>query len=456
MKAALLRWLLLSSLVICPAMGCSEEEEEFKEAQPCNPALPKQCKDDRVCEQVTGGEPTCFAPISVSGKVFDTVTGAPIKGAQVVARDANGAVVSGIATSNETGVYRLAVPVERSSDGAAAGQPTYSLRADASGYQSFPTPPRVALPVTIAPTGEPPVVQTPTTDIGLIPLEDTAGLGTISGKVVADAPGGTLVVAGGSTAIADRTGAFTVFNVPAGPVEVRGYLRSVNLEPKSVELAAGQRVEGVQLASLGETTAVVSGSIQFVNPGSGVTSVILVVKETFLEAVARGEAPPGLKAENVVGPFSIAGVPDGNYVVLAAFENDDFVRDESGIGGTEIVSVTVAGANVAIPTSFKVTGALAVFAPGDNEEVNGTPSFQWQDDSSEKRYSIVVFDALGSQIWEKQDVPSVNSGTVTQVYEGPALESGMIYQFRARSWSANPGGTVLSSTEDLKGVFTYK
>jgi hypothetical protein len=455
MERSFMRWLLLSSLVICPAAGCSEEEEEFKEAAPCNPALPKQCKDGRVCEQVAGGEPTCFDAISVRGKVFDTITKEPIRGAQVMARDVNDAAVSGIAISDENGLYTLPVPVQRQADGTAVTNPTYFLRADAANYETFPLPPRVALPIAIAPTGEAPIVQTSATDIGLIPLEDTAGLGTISGKVIADHPGGTLVVAGGSTSIADRNGGFTVFNVPAGTVDVRGYLQNVNLESKSVELAAGQKVGGIELKASGEATATVSGSIQFVNPGSGVTSVILVVKDTFLEAAARGEAPPGLKADNVTGPFSIPGVPDGTYVVLAAFENDDFVRDESGIGGTDIVDVTVAGASVAIPTSFKVTGALAVIAPND-EEVSGTPSFQWQDDSSEKRYSIVVFDALGTLVWEKQDVPSATSSPVTQVYEGPALEPGMIYQFKAKSWSASPGGSVLSSTEDLKGVFTYR
>jgi hypothetical protein len=61
-----------------------------------------------------------------------------------------------------------------------------------------------------------------------------------------------------------------------------------------------------------------------------------------------------------------------------------------------------------------------------------------------------VFDARGNLTWEKLDVPGVSgSAQVTQAYEGPALEPGMIYQFRAVSWADTP----ISSTEDLKGVF---
>jgi hypothetical protein len=153
--------------------------------------------------------------------------------------------------------------------------------------------------------------------------------------VVADNPGGTLVVAGGSTAIADVRGGFTVFNVPAGSQTVTGYLTGVNLESKTVDVAATKTTEGVELTKVGDAIASVSGSVTFVNPGSGVTSVILAVKDTFDPDSAKGESPPGLKAEGVTGPFTIANVPNGTYIVLAAFDNDGLVRDpDTSIGGT--------------------------------------------------------------------------------------------------------------------------
>jgi hypothetical protein len=226
-----------------------------------------------------------------------------------------------------------------------------------------------------------------------------------------------------------------------------------------VDVAAGQKVEGVELHALGEATAVVSGKIEIVDPGDGShTSVILAVEETFIENAARGEAPPGLRVANVSGDFQIPGVPDGNYVVLAAFENDFLVRDpDTGIAGTDIVHITVSGGNLAIEQSFKITGALAVKSPDNEEVVSGTPTLVWEDDSSEQRYSVVVFDALGNLIWEKTDVPPVSGNQdVTQTYEGPALTPGMVYQFKATSWSDSPGGTPRSTTEDLKGVFIYE
>lgn len=42
---------------------------------------------------------------------------------------------------------------------------------------------------------------------------------------------------------------------------------------------------------------------------------------------------------------------------------------------------------------------------------------------------------------------------MTLEYGGPALEAGMIYQFRATSIK---DGTPISQTEDLKGVFEYR
>jgi hypothetical protein len=88
--------------------------------------------------------------------------------------------------------------------------------------------------------------------------------------------------------------------------------------------------------------------------------------------------------------------------------------------------------------------------------LTANPTFEWADDSSEKRYELRVFDARGNLTWEKLDIPGVSgSATVTQPYEGPALEAGMIYQFKAVSWSEVTAGTPISATEDLKGVFSF-
>lgn len=449
---------VLCGLVLPLAVACGGDDKADDD-EPCSLEAQTGCEQGLVCEEVVGGEPGCFAPITVKGKVFDTGSSAGVEGARVVARDANDAPISSVAVTDSSGDYSLNVPTRRNQEGEPQ-EATYTLRADAAGYLTYPLPPRVAIPILVSNATEG-VVQSAATDIGLVPLEDTAGLGAISGEVLLDGARGTLVVANsggvGVTGIADRDGQYTVFNVPAGAVEVVGYKQGFNLKPASASVTAGETASGVDLESLGETAATVSGKIEIVNPGMGTdTSVILAVKSTFLEDAARGEVPPGLRVSEVSGAFEVPGVPDGTYVVLAAFENDFLVRDpDYTIGGTSIVEVTVSGGSVALSESFKVTGALDVVSPDGEETVTGTPTFVWNDDSSEKSYGVSVFDAFGALIWEKNDLPSVSgSRDVSVEYGGPALTPGQIYQFRATSFAGD--GAPISRTEDLRGVFIYE
>src|SRR5205085_3995164 len=130
------------------------------------------------------------------------------------------------------------------------------------------------------------------------------------------------------------------------------------------------------------------------------------------------------------------------------------VRDpDHCISGTADVHVTVAaGATVAAPSTFKVTGALAVMSPGAvaAEPVTGTPTFKWQDDSGEDQYLIEVFDAFGQRTWNTT-IAGVSGSTPQVAYAGPALVPGMYYQFRVTS-SKQQGGSgqrcELSRTED--------
>jgi hypothetical protein len=464
---------IFASCALLAACGGDDAETTSpttKSPPACDVMAQTGCAEGLACEAVQGKDSACFAPLTLKGRVFDSVSANHdgIAGARVVARDANDAAVSTVAISAADGTYSLAVPAPRDAEGVPLQQ-QYTLRADASGYDTFPRAPRIAIPIELSTaTGDPPAIQSAATDIGLIPLPDVATLGSVSGKIVGDVsdvngdplrPGGALIVAGSATAIADREGSFVVFNVPAGEVEVQGYAQGLEIAPESVSVVADKETPNVELELTGEATATISGAVQIVNPGAGTaTSVILVLENTFNANAARGEAPRGLRAGNVTGAWSIAGVPNGRYVVLAAFENDDLVRDpDTSIGGTQLVHITVAGgANQDLADSFKVTGALAVKSPGAStiDEVSGTPEFEWEDDSSEDKYQLQVFDALGNLTWEDLSVPGVSGAqTVKRSYGGPALVPGMIYQFRATSLKK---GVPLSSTEDLKGVFLYK
>ncbi len=190
---------------------------------------------------------------------------------------------------------------------------------------------------------------------------------------------------------------------------------------------------------------------------------MLIPSALFSEVFEFGPVPYGLRAPepgvapNVASAWAIEGVPEGTYKIIASLENDDLVRDpDTSIAGTEILEITVgAGETVELQDSFKVTEALAVVGPGRDgpEEVTGTPTFEFDDDSSEDSYEVVVHDALGNEIWRDDMVPSVSgSPTVTVDYGGPALTPGMYYRFRATSYK---DGSPLSRTEDLRGVFVY-
>jgi hypothetical protein len=450
---------LLAALMCVYACGGDDDAA-------CDPVAGRGCSDGKVCERTTGGgEPLCAPPVVLRGKVFALAGGAGIAGARVVAVDANGAPASTVAVTASGGTYELAIPSERNPDGSLVGG-TVTLRADASSYQGFPAGIRQSLPISLgsaSATGGKLVVMSALTDVGLIALPG-AGTGSIAGKIeVPPSRAGVLVVAEGaggvaSTAIADTGGDYRIVNVAPGSFTVKAYARGVSFTTAQAQVVAGQAASA-HLTLADQATASVTGKIEITNPGSGShTSVILVVESTFSEALGRGESPPGLRAGSVSGDFTIEGVPAGRYVVLAAFENDDLVRDpDTGIGGTAIVrQEVVAGQDVTISESFKVTGALDVIGPGRDgpESVTGTPMLSWVDDSSEEEYRLVVFDALGSPIWDKT-VPRETGRNPVIPYEGPALQSGMFYQFRALSMRTKGGAGLrpISATEDLRGVF---
>jgi hypothetical protein len=446
----------------------------------CDPTIAsdQQCAPGLVCAEVTGGtDPyACFEAVLVEGRVFDATSGTGIEGARVIALDDLAVAVTDVAVSAADGTYTLDLPVARDAMGVPLDA-TFTLRASAADYQTFPGGIRTALPIDSTDAVEMDagwILATPPTDIALVPLEPGAqGNPSVSGTVDSSVQSaGVLVVAepaaggGGFSDVTDAAGAFTIFNVPDGDYEVRGYAAGVQLTPAPVTVA-GADVTGVTLTDSAAALSSISGSLQIVDPGMGTaTSVVLVVASTFDDTFVRGDVPPGLRAPvsgppTITGAWTIDGVPDGSYVVLAAFENDDLVRDpDPNIAGTQIVTVTApdpAGTTITLTTSFKVTGALTLLGPGVDaaEAVTDPPTFSWVDDASEDFYDVVVYDSYGNLVWEEPMSPSVTGGDVSVVYGGPALMPGLYYQFRATSWRAPGGGMSgpISTTEDLRGVF---
>ena len=458
------RMVSVAAFALLVGAGCSSSSSDA-----CDPIAQTGCDENLVCEEVVDGGTACFAPVVLRGNVFDQADDSGIGGATVVALDANRAPASTVAVTDPSGDYEIQVARQRDTDGNPQGGDV-TLRADAAGYQTFPGGIRQALPIDVSSPEEEDgvlVVETPTTNVGLIALPSGAGTNQIFGNVeVPSDSTGVLVVAEttsgtpeGFTAIADRDGVYRIFNLPDGEVSVLGYAQGVNYGAETASVSGGEEKQ-VDLAISSEAPGTVTGSVQIVNPGAGKgTSYILVVESTFDEALARGETPPGLRAPEGTdliesGTWMIEGVPAGSYKVLGAFENDQLVRDpDFGQGNTEIVRVdVVAGQSVEAP-SFKITGSLDVISPGAEgaEEVDGNPVFSWVDDSGEDRYHIQVFDTFGELIWEDPNIPSSSGSDPEVPYAGPPLDSGMYYQFRVTSIDIN--NRPLSRTEDLKGVF---
>jgi len=455
----------LAAFVLVSLNACGGEDDTKETKPACDYDMQTGCEAGQVCEHVEGGSQAtgCFAPVLVEGRIVRS--DAPdegIEGARVVGRDENGAPVSrSIAISKADGRYALQVPTTRNADGKPS-VPELLLRADAQGFATFPSGLRVAIPVDVSsPRAKDDGVhiENDTTTIALDALADADELGSISGKVLAEGAAGTLVVAGSASAIADSDGSYVVFNVASGEVEVRGYAVGLSLESAAATVSAGKEASGVDLAASKDALGSVQGDVSFVNASESTTSVVLVVQSTFNTALKRGEVPRGLRAFPVTGKYSFENVPAGDYVVLAAFENDELVRDpDEAIGGTAIQEISVQGAALDVP-GFKITGALDVVSPGAKapEVVASDVLFKWADDSSEDGYELTVLDTFGVEVWKDTEVPRVTgSTTVTHAYAGPALDPGY-YQFRVVSWREAKKGaaarTYISATEDLKGVF---
>lgn len=446
---------------------------------PCDADTP--CADGYVCEAQAGGDPHCALPVLVEGRVFDLSNDSGIQDAEIVALNVNGEAISDTVVSGTDGAYSLPVPTTRDADGNPVAGQAAKLRVSAAGYVTFATPPRQALPVGLDGGTEEKdafVVNNAITDVGLDPLGvDATTLGTISGTttagalvVVVDANGTTL------TAIADASGNFTVFNVAPGDAAVDAYIQGQNTEAKTVTVAADDVVDTGELVSTTDGLGTVSGQINFVAGGAAPTNVILVVESTYFEdsdkVMVGGETPPGLRADVTANSWTITDVPPGDYAVLAAYENDDNVRDpDQNQAGTDIWHITVTPGGTISAIDFKVTdavplGALGTAGPSGFDTFNALPiQIGWSTYSgANEGYVVRIYDTNGTQVHQ---VHLTGMQTMTYSWDGSydgggSIVEGGVYQVRiiavagvTVSATYPDGLKYLSTSEDLKGVFLY-
>jgi len=469
----LLSGLILGSLSLLSLVGCASDDT-LSPGDQCDPRY-YLCPEGFVCAELVNGGNKCSGELVLSGTITNASDGSGVKGAQVIALNEEGIAVANVAHTDKSGNYELIATAKRNADGSPAG--TYTLWAAAQHYQAFPGGGRAALPLDLADASSvdgPYRLDSALTHVGLISLgagERSSMSGSIleHGEASPGDDGGVLVVASGAngafSGVSDKAGIFTIFNLPAGEYEFRAY--SVDMQNEGVNVAVPpDPVSGLSLDQqstnvIGSLTTV-TGSVELVNaPAGALTSVILVVADTFDPLSARGEAPRGLRSPrtgspDVNGNFSISGVPAGRYVVLPAYENDDLVRDPAK---TDFVTVDVkAGTKqIDIAESFKVTAALPTSSPGAEapEAVTAKPKLVWGNDSSADYYDLRVFDAFGAEVWNALMLPGASGSATAQVqYDGP-LEPGMYYQFRVTAWRAPSGEdpVPIAATEDQRGVF---
>ncbi len=441
----------------------------------CDPMIPDACDDGYTCEPISDQEnrTACVAKVYLKGKVFDLTTGAAVAQALVMAQHTTDGSGTDVSTTGNDGSWKLELRVIRNSHGDPATGAIYILYASAKNYLPYPSAFRPAIPVTLTQfvleTADDPhsawLFSSPLTEIGLVPLKESEkNRPTISGTV-AEAGSGALVVAECATpacpyGYTDRRGNFTIFNVAAGTYTVTAYRKGLYRERKQISVSSND-LKDITLAPVQFGGGTVTGSVNIVNaPGGSQTSVVLIPEATFHETLVVGIIAPGLRAPeppiapNITGSFSITGIPEGRYVVLAAYENDGLVRDpDPTIAGTQIVHFEIsASAPHKELESFKVTEALAIVKPGATgpEAVTGSPTFEWADDSSEDAYVITLYNTYGDLVWEKEIGGVSGSATVTASYDGPALQNGMYYQWKVVSLKK---GAPIATTEDLLGIF---
>lgn len=490
---------LLVLVVLC-CLACAEKKEDTGKCDPtklecdntgvclfdrvkgdyyctdaCDPLATDPCEGDYTCEQITdqGNRTACVTKVYLKGKVFDLATDAAISDALVMAQNTKDGVATDVVRTATDGSWSLEIRVTRNSHGDPATGDIYTLYASAHVHISYPSLMRPALPVTLT-QFDPETADLPSsawefssklTDIGLLPVKDEEkGRAAIAGSL-SEKIGGALIVAECATPpcpynYTDNRGVFVIFNLAPGNYELAAYKKGLYVEKKAVEVGAAD-MKDIKLTLKDFAGGTVTGSVNIVNaPGGSKTSVVLIPESTFHETLVTGVVAPGLRAPepptatNITGGFSITGIPEGKYVVLAAYENDGLVRDpDPNIAGTQIVhfEITTAATTKTLD-SFKITEALAIVSPGADapEAVTGTPTFIWADDSSEDAYNLKVYNIYGDLIWEK-DIAGVSGGEHVEIpYEGPALDPGMYYQWKAVS--SKKGGPI-STTEDLRGVF---
>ncbi|AKT43735.1 carboxypeptidase-like regulatory domain-containing protein [Chondromyces crocatus] len=370
------------------------------------PVCEEACPADEVCERLESGGTACFPPLHLLVKVrrYDQISaaGASIPRARVVivdevtGRALTRAVEEPIVLGDEKDIYRVAVPATRRSDGAPVSQRVYPA-VQAAGCTNYPT------------WVSPPVIG----DLGKLPDE-----GLLSIKLACEGPNsgvslagsmkqgsvpGALVVANPLSAdpstvraramsVVDADGAFVLYNLPPGAMELTAHAAGVTFESVPLNVPNSGNLPSQDLKVLNSTTFKVSGIVAALGGTTIVAPTLALVPQSAANLQAgTGHVPPGMRTSIPSSDtFTFSDVPRGHYRLIGALELGDGaviwrrLQDVIVVGDADVDVGTVpllkeisvvspaAGQDVLLdaPISFDVdevglvSAELVVFGPG--------------------------------------------------------------------------------------------
>ena len=187
-----------------------------------------------------------------------------------------------------------------------------------------------------------------------------------------------------------------------------------------------------------------------------------------------GAVIPGLTANEDGGNYTLSGIPDGDYIAWASFENDGYVLDPDWVfknpDGLNMSFISAIDTTL----NFSVTGSVKMIFPTNPSDSiyafmadSIVPMFKWEPYSSTGEYIIEVRDLSGNRIWGGFEADGTVNHAFLDVdsvefdFDGSATEAlvpGEIYQWKVWADKGSPPQDsfvqqLISTTEDLRGIF---
>ena len=405
----------------------------------------------------------------ISGKVTDLNSSASLSEVTIIAFDASNNSPVSTTKTNSSGDYTFNV-----------AEGNYFLKFYKQGYE--PVPPQGMQPVPFAVT----VGQTTTQSAQMSPSAIT-NAGYISGKVSVGATGksGVLIIAEGNgaaySAVSDKDGNYTIFNVSAASYEVKGYLAEYSSTSASATVTANTAINNINVILTQGATGQVAGTFKVISQTT-IATPPTTMDISLVHPITR-ETIPGL-SQNVPYSsslsYSFTKVPDGTYIVRATYANDYIVIDPDYITKFGDYKVTISGGTPS-PTSVDIVSTSAVILSSPTNamtstvpvETTTTPTFQWAAYASTSDYVIEVTDAsTGTVVWggfansggtvsKKITIPS-NTTSIAYNSDGKAIAQlvvGKTYRWRVYASKNNVQSgswNLIAASEDQVGLVKIK